>query len=93
MIRRKGKYINPNKKNAVLYTKELQSRKSSLKRKNFVKHKGKCNRCPSKKQLTTHHIIPLSEGGKDIKRNYECLCEPCHKIETKQWHDKKNGKK
>ena len=92
MIRRKGKYINLQKKGQVLYVKTLQGVKNSRKRKNFIKHKGKCNKCPNTKTLTAHHIIPLSEGGKDIKRNYECLCEKCHDKETKRWYDKKNIK-
>ena len=43
-----------------------------------------CARCGkpldglSNREVATHHIIPLSEGGKDEPGNIELLCKPCH---------------
>lgn len=38
----------------------------------------KCVRCPSTKRLEVHHIVPLSRGGTNNKRNLITLCEKCH---------------
>ncbi len=29
-------------------------------------------------KLTTHHIVPINEGGQDVAENLITLCEDCH---------------
>ncbi len=38
-------------------------------------------RCDSWRYLSAdvHHILPLSEGGPDVKSNMVCLCPTCHR--------------
>ncbi len=38
----------------------------------------KCVWCPSKTKLEVHHIMSLSRGGTNSKRNLITLCENCH---------------
>lgn len=39
-----------------------------------LRNNGKYNR-----QLTLHHIKPLSEGGTDNKNNIQIICLECHR--------------
>ena len=41
-------------------------------------NKSSCQNCGSKKMLLIHHIIPLSNGGKNILDNIAILCKSCH---------------
>lgn len=38
-----------------------------------------CVICQSTKKLEVHHILALSRGGTNAKRNLITLCEKCHK--------------
>lgn len=40
----------------------------------------RCWACNCPRRLTTHHVIPLELGGKDVLANMMRLCHPCHKI-------------
>lgn len=40
----------------------------------------KCMSCRTRSNLTIHHKIPRHEGGKDIMKNLEVLCEHCHDV-------------
>ena len=37
-----------------------------------------CEYCKKAKSVCTHHIIPVSLGGRDIETNYMALCNKCH---------------
>ena len=54
----------------------------SQKRERLYKERGGiCERCREKKsiiQLTLHHIVPKSMGGRDIDANLILLCAGCH---------------
>lgn len=39
---------------------------------------NKCERCHSISNLETHHIIPISRGGRDTRSNLIVLCGTCH---------------
>ncbi len=39
---------------------------------------NKCVQCDSTNKLEVHHILPLSRGGTNSKRNLITLCEGCH---------------
>lgn len=38
----------------------------------------KCFACHSKYNLTSHHIVPLNQGGLDLFDNLVTLCSSCH---------------
>lgn len=40
----------------------------------------RCPVCGGDKQLTQHHIIPQSKGGKYLDNNYCYICRDCHDI-------------
>lgn len=42
----------------------------------------KCARCGSPDDLTRHHVIPKSRGGKNDAGNISWLCRQCHN----EWH-------
>jgi len=39
-----------------------------------------CKCCGTSLNLSTHHIIPLKQGGKTDERNLVTLCESCHNL-------------
>lgn len=39
---------------------------------------AKCRYCGTNKVLTKDHIIPVSRGGKNTKKNYQVLCAFCN---------------
>lgn len=39
---------------------------------------SKCSECPSYDRVELHHIIPLSQGGKNNRLNMKPLCHKCH---------------
>ena len=49
-------------------------------RKDLKKKIGKCEICGTNENLTIHHYLPKSEGGKDEAKNYMVLCRGCHTI-------------
>jgi HNH endonuclease len=58
----------------------IAERKLNPKIREFVidRDEYKCVRCGNKENLHVHHIIPKEEGGKDVIKNLETLCQPCH---------------
>ena len=38
----------------------------------------KCANCGATKNLTYHHIVPVSRGGNDVPSNIAVLCPACH---------------
>lgn len=65
------------KKQKVEYYLWRSIRDEILRRDNFI-----CYRCDKqfifKKELSVHHLVPRSEGGKDCYNNLITLCNPCH---------------
>jgi hypothetical protein len=39
---------------------------------------GVCANCSSEENLQVHHIVPVSNGGKDKLENLQTLCSDCH---------------
>ena len=53
---------------------------------------NRCHICNDDKDLSVHHIIPLSEGGDSTAQNLRVLCHKCHcRIHGRKGHktDKK----
>jgi len=54
-------------------------RNGDLRYKCLKRDNGICQLCMGcKTDIEAHHIVPLSEGGKDELNNLITLCEPCH---------------
>lgn len=43
-----------------------------------------CRKPEIEPRLEVDHIIPLSQGGKDIDSNLQTLCEVCHAAKTQR---------
>ena len=56
---------------------------------------GRCNHCGqhfhSEDQIEVDHIVPKSQGGKDIYKNLQALHRHCHDVKTRQ--DKNQARK
>lgn len=55
----------------------------------FERSKQLCNHCKKPfciNELTIDHILPLFLGGDSNINNLQLLCEPCHRVKTKQEH-------
>jgi len=44
-----------------------------------------CPICKERLASSPHHIIPISEGGEDTRKNIVWLCEPCHNRIEENW--------
>ena len=55
--------------------KNLKSYHSTL-----LKAKGLCPVCRNSKAVSTHHIMPIAQGGEDTRKNIVQLCLSCHDI-------------
>lgn len=44
-----------------------------LRRENFL-----CQGCGTSDKVQAHHVVPLSQGGKDELSNLKALCGRCH---------------
>lgn len=55
---------------------------SSLTKTVFDRYNNKCQVCGFSipQALKVHHILPVSLGGKDMKRNFVLLCSNCHTL-------------
>ena len=51
----------------------------------FVLSAGRCAFCGSTERLTVDHIRPVAKGGKNHRRNYQCLCWPCNLRKRDKW--------
>lgn len=40
----------------------------------------KCRRCGSRDSLHVHHVLYLSQGGKNLRENLLTLCNGCHGV-------------
>ena len=58
--------------------------------------RGECERCGARSQLTPHHRLPRSRGGKHDPANGVCLCWICHRWvhdhAVADWSDWLDGK-
>ena len=77
--------VEPNFVPLESYEKEKQEQTtdryipSSVKMYVWQRDKGQCVECGSKKSLEYDHIIPVSKGGANTKRNVQLLCERCNR--------------
>ena len=63
------------------------TRNADLRMECYKRDDGVCQICRRPKiNLTAHHIIPLSEGGKDKLDNMLTICEDCEKKYYKELH-------
>ena len=46
----------------------------------FIRDKGRCVKCGSKKNLEIHHIIPHAKGGSSRLENLQLLCQSCNRM-------------
>ena len=46
----------------------------------FIRDKGRCVKCGSKKNLEIHHIIPHAKGGSSRLENLQLLCQRCNRM-------------
>lgn len=60
--------------------------KSVTRHRVFLKHKGQCaythqdgHRCPEKRHLEIHHLVPVAQGGSDESSNLTLLCFGHHR--------------
>ena len=49
-----------------------------IRRNALVRSGNRCEACHSEKNLSVHHIVPLSEGGDSTLHNLQVLCQTCH---------------
>ena len=43
----------------------------------------KCKYCGSKENLSIDHKLPIAKGGKNEKKNLQCLCKRCNGTKSK----------
>ena len=48
------------------------------KARNIYNNKGKCELCGNTQQLQVHHILPVSQGGRNNPENLQVVCNSCH---------------
>lgn len=58
----------------------------TIKAKVLERDRHKCVQCSSTAHLNTHHIRPLSKGGRTIMSNLITLCEDCHSRRHRHLH-------
>ena len=49
-----------------------------VRRKVWIRNKGQCAACGSRKDLQYDYIVPISEGGNNTLDNLQLLCETCN---------------
>ena len=49
-----------------------------VRRKVWIRNKGQCAACGSRKELQYDYIVPLSEGGNNTLNNLQLLCKICN---------------
>ena len=45
----------------------------------FIRDKGRCVKCGSKKNLEIHHIVPHAKGSNRLE-NLQLLCQRCNRM-------------
>lgn len=71
------------------YTSEWSSISYRVKRRDGFK----CTKCSSRTHLETHHIIPVSRGGRNIECNMITLCHDCHAKQPGHGHLRRKTQK
>jgi len=49
-----------------------------VRRKVWIRNKGQCTACGSRKELQYDYIVPISEGGNNTIDNLQLLCKTCN---------------
>jgi len=84
-------YCEPHKDEAKAWhktydQKRLRGRKLQAERKRLFEDQPLCVECLKIGRITAaterDHIIPLSQGGKDVPENTQALCKECHERKT-----------
>lgn len=52
----------------------------------FLRDGHTCQDCGSNENLEIHHILPVSQGGKNVLNNLKTVCEKCHVLNYKDVH-------
>ena len=50
-----------------------------VRRKVWIRNKGQCTACGSRKDLQYDYIVPISEGGNNTLDNLQLLCKTCNR--------------
>ena len=46
----------------------------------FIRDKGRCVKCGSRKNPELHHIVPHARGGSNRLENLQLLCRRCNRM-------------
>lgn len=52
----------------------------------LIRDNHTCQDCGSQKDLEVHHILPISQGGKNELSNLKTVCSTCHTVNYKDVH-------
>ena len=50
----------------------------SIRKRLYIKARGRCENCNTNKKLDVHHIIPRKQGGCNSIHNLRLFCKDCH---------------
>ena len=59
----------------------------------YIRDKYTCQDCGSTENLEVHHLLPISQGGKNTLNNLKTVCHDCHVKNYKDVHYPKDKSK